>query len=180
MSQSDSAIRAAPGELALPQPVQPETGAANLPIVPANGTRSTVWLTARKAASFPALIGILLGGVSVVGIRMRSPDPETWWHIAVGQRILDTHRWPTSDPYSFTASGVHWIAYEWLGEVAMALAPRVGGLVGLAGLQICLAAIATMLLYYYAYVRCGNWKASFVATGLLLPLASVIFTLRPQ
>ena len=157
-----------------------KTGAANLPMPHSNGNGSAIWLTARKAASFPALMGILLGGVSVVGIRLRTPDPDTWWHIAVGQRILDTHSWPTSDPYSFTASGVHWIAYEWLGEVAMALATRVGGLLGLAGLQICLAAIATMLLYYYAYVRCGNWKASCVATGLLLPFASVIFALRPQ
>ena len=180
MSQSDSAMRAAPGELALPQPVQPETGAANLPIAPSHDNRSKLWLTARKAASFPALMGILLGGVSVVGIRLRTPDPDTWWHIAVGQRILDTHRWPTSDPYSFTAAGVPWIAYEWLGEIVMAFAARVGGLLGLAGLQICLAAIATVLLYYYAYVRCGNWKASCVATGLLLPLASVIFALRPQ
>jgi hypothetical protein len=180
MNDSDSAMRAAPGGLALPPPVQPETGAANPPMPHSNGNGSAIWLTARKAASFPALMGILLGGVSVVGIRLRTPDPDTWWHIAVGQRILDTHSWPTSDPYSFTASGVHWIAYEWLGEVAMALATRVGGLLGLAGLQICLAAIATMLLYYYAYVRCGNWKASCVATGLLLPFASVIFALRPQ
>ena len=47
-------------------------------------------------------------------------------------------------------------------------------------LQICLAATATVLLYYYAYVRCGDWKAACVATGLLLPIATVIFTLRPQ
>src|ERR1017187_8989990 len=102
MSQSDSAMRAAPGGLALPPPVQPETGAAKLPLAPSNGNRSTMWLTARKMASFPALMGILLGGVSIVGVRLRSPDPGTWWHIAVGQRILDTHTWPTSDPYSFT------------------------------------------------------------------------------
>ena len=180
MSDSDSAMRAAHGGLALPSHTQPEAGAANLPLAPSNDNGSTIWLAARKAASFPALMGILLGAVSIVGIRLRRSDPDTWWHIAVGQRILDTHRWPTSDPYSFTASGVHWIAYEWLGEVAMAFATRVGGLLGLAGLQICLAAIATMLLYYYAYVRCGNWKASCVATGLLLPFASVIFALRPQ
>ena len=29
-----------------------------------------------------------------------------------------------------------------------------------------------LLIYYYAYVRCGNWKAACLATGLLLPVAS--------
>ena len=144
------------------------------------GYGKSIWLTARKAASFPVLMGILLAGVSLVGSRLIKLDPDTWWHIAVGQRIMDTHRWPTSDLYSFTAPGMHWIAYEWLGEVAMALAARTGGLLGIAFLQIALVALVTVLLYYYAYVRCGNWKAACLATGLVLPVASVIFTLRPQ
>ena len=122
-------------------------------------------------------MGILLAGSFARRVTLCIlPDPDTWWHIAVGQHIIDTHRWPTSDPYSFTAPGVHWIAYEWLGEVAMALAARMGGLLGIQSCRSALVAIVTLLLYYYAYVRCGNWKAACVATGLLLPIASVIFS----
>jgi hypothetical protein len=180
MSQSDAAMRPAVGGVNLPPPLQSETGVTNLPLATPTGHWTTIWLTARKAASFPVLMGILLAGVSLVGSRLIMLDPDTWWHIAVGQRIMDTHLWPTSDPYSFTAPGTHWIAYEWLGEVAMALAAHLGGLLGIAGLQIVLVALVTVLLYYYAYVRCGNWKAACLATGLVLPVASVIFTLRPQ
>jgi len=43
-----------------------------------------------------------------------------------------------------------------------------------------MVAIVTVLLYYYAYLRCGNWKAACVATGMLLPIATAIFSLRPQ
>ena len=151
-----------------------------MPVAVPAGAKQAVWLNLRKAASFPVLMGILLIGAAIVGVHQRLPDPDTWWHIAVGQHILDTHTWPTTDPYSFTAPGVHWIAYEWLGEVAMALAAQAGGLIGLVGLLFTLVASVTVLLYYYAYLRCGNWKAACVATGLLLPIASVIFSLRPQ
>jgi hypothetical protein len=179
MSKSDSALGAFVGKVILPSPRQPEAILTNLPVAAPNGW-TTMWLSARRVASFPVLMGLFLGGVSMVGVRLRSPYPDTWWHIAVGQRILDTHKWPTSDPYSFTAFGAHWIAYEWLGEIAMALVAHAGGLLGLATLQICLAAIATVLLYYYAYARSGDWKAACTATGLLLPIATVSFALRPQ
>jgi len=141
---------------------------------------SAAWKTIRQAISFPVLMAVLLVAVALIGVHERLPDPDTWWHIAVGENILRNHAWPISDPYSFTAAGVHWIAYEWLGEVAMALAARAGGLSGLAALLFGLVAAITVLLYYYFYVRCGNAKAACVATGVLLPVAAAVFTLRPQ
>lgn len=164
----------------LPAPRQSEMEMPGLSSLTPERILRGIWLTVRKAASFPVLMGVILTGVALYGVHDRLPDPDTWWHIAVGQRILATHVFPTSDIYSFTAQGVHWIAYEWLGEIAMAVTAQAGGLVGLAALQMCMVALVTWLLYYYAYLRCGNWKASFVATGLLLPIATAIFSLRPQ
>jgi len=134
---------------------------------------------ARRLVSFPVLMGVLLIGVALIGVRARLPDPDTWWHIAVGQQILATHSWPSSDSYSFTAAGGHWIAYEWLGEIAMALAAH-AGLVGLAALLMGLVAVVTGLLYHYAYLRSGNAKAACLATGILLPVGAAVFSLRPQ
>src|ERR1700689_4688423 len=136
-------MRPAVGGVNIPTPLQPKAGVTNLPVAPAAGSWTGIGLALRKAASFPVLMGILLAGVSLVGSRLIMLDPDTWWHIAVGQRIMDTHLWPTSDPYSFTAPGTHWIAYEWLGEVAMAFAAHIGGLLGIAGLQIILVALVT-------------------------------------
>jgi len=112
MSQSDAAMQAAVGGVNLPLPPQSGTGVTNLPTTAPDDNKAAIWLAARKVASFPVLMGILLAGVSLVGSRLVMLDPDTWWHIAVGQRILDTHLWPTADPYSFTAPGQHWIAYE--------------------------------------------------------------------
>ena len=134
----------------------------------------------RKALSFPAMLGALLLAGGFVFARLNLTDPDSWWHTRVGEHILSTGTWPTSDFYSFTVPGSDWMAYEWLGEVVMALAMRLSGLQGMAALLIGLSGVLLLLLYYYAYLRSGNVKASLAACLLLLPLAAPIFTLRPQ
>jgi len=54
-------------------------------------------------------------------------DPDTYWHIATGQWILEHGRAPSTDPFSFTFHGAPWTAHEWLSEVVYALAYRAGG-----------------------------------------------------
>lgn len=107
-------------------------------------------------------------------------EGDTWWHLAVGKRILATHRWPTADHYSFTAPGDPWIAYEWLGDAIIAAADRLGGLAGLTALLVVLAAGIELLMYCYAFTRTRNGKAAFLACVLLLPLTVLSLTLRPQ
>ena len=107
-------------------------------------------------------------------------DPDVWWHIKVGQDILRTHHFPTVDPYSFTAVGTPWIAYEWLGEILLALMYRAGGVVSLCVFLIALGSIILISLYWLATVRSGNSKAAFVSTLFLASLAFASFTLRPQ
>jgi hypothetical protein len=138
------------------------------------------WRSLRLAVSFPAMMAVLLMAIALIGAEDRLLDPDTWWHITVGQEILKTHTWPTSDIYSFTARGAHWIEYEWLGDVFMALAAKGGTLVGLAWLQKTLVVLLTLLLYLHAYLVCRNSKAACVAAALLLPIAPVAFRLRPQ
>ena len=134
----------------------------------------------RRAFSFPVLLaGLLVAGV-FVGTRLNLWDPDTWWHIRVGQKILAEGKWPATDPFSFTVSGNDWMAYEWLGEVLMGFSTRWGWLVGPTVLLIGLSASFMLLLHYYACLRSGNVKAAFVACALVLPLAQAFFSLRPQ
>ncbi len=153
-----------------------DVGSVAAPALAAN----SVWNSLRWAISFPALMATLLVGVALVGAQSRLIDPDTWWHVTVGEQILKTHTWPVADTYSFTARGAGWIAYEWLGGVFLALAARAGGLVGLALFQKALVAVFTLLLYYYGYLKSGNSKAACIAATLVLPVAPVAFTLRPQ
>jgi hypothetical protein len=136
--------------------------------------------TIRRAASFPVLLGIALVAGCFSVAKERLLDPDTWWHISVGQRILATHTWPWNDAYSWTVSGTPWIAYEWLGEVAIGAAASVAGLQSATVLLVALCGILMLLLYHYATLKCGDSKAAFVACATLLPVLGAFFTLRPQ
>ena len=75
---------------------------------------------------FP-LVAALIG----YGVALFTPtvlhDPDTYWHIAAGEWILEHRSVPHVDPFSFTMAGQPWIAHEWLSEALMALAYRAGG-----------------------------------------------------
>lgn len=134
----------------------------------------------RRIVSFPAMLGALLVAGSYSFAKMNILDPDTLWHIAVGQRILATHSWPWTDAYSSTAFGTAWIAYEWLGEVVMGAAASFAGLWSATLLLTALSAILILLLYYYATLRSGDSKAAFVACITLVPAIGPFLTLRPQ
>jgi hypothetical protein len=134
----------------------------------------------KKIISFPAALTFLLAGGMFGPIRNFAVDPDVWWHIKVGATILSTHRFPTTDVYSFTASGTPWIAYEWLGEVLLAATESVGGLRGLVALDFGLAAVTLFALYALCTGRSGNSKAAFATCAVLLPLVYPSCSLRPQ
>jgi hypothetical protein len=135
------------------------------------------WL---RVFSFPVFLGAMLVFGAFVCVRSSAYDPDTWWHVTVGNQILTTHTWPTRDHYSYTASGTRWIAYEWLGEVVIAAASRAGGVVGQKVLLVCLAGLFIVLLYAYATLVSGGCKAAFAACATVLAPAALFFTLRPQ
>jgi len=134
----------------------------------------------KRIVSFPTMLGVFLIGWTFSATRIFHVDPDVWWHIKVGQDILRTHHWPTSDSYSFTVSGAPWIAYEWLGEVTLARVVKLGGNMGLFALLTVTAAAAILALYYYGALRSGKCKAGFVPPALMWSLVLLTFNLRPQ
>jgi hypothetical protein len=149
-----------------------------------------LWAPALRAGfqrvfSFHVLLGTTLAlGVLLVttasGPGRLFVEGDLWWHVATGERILSTGHVPTADPYSFTVQGHAWLAYEWLGEVVMALAARGDSLRGLQILLVLLSAVLVVLTYCYAWVRTGHPLASAAAVALLLQVEQPMFTLRPQ
>ncbi len=136
------------------------------------------WL--KNCFSFPVFLAAILAAGACVAAHTRFVDPDTWWHIRVGDLILRTGTWPTHDMFSFSVPGAEWIAYEWFGEVVFASAWRLGGFVGLAAIDFLLAATIAILLYVYSTLRSGKCKAACVVVTFSLPVLGAFFTLRPQ
>ncbi|MGC1965958.1 MAG: hypothetical protein WA673_05825 [Candidatus Acidiferrales bacterium] len=134
----------------------------------------------QRAISFPAMLGVLLVGAVFGVVRTFNVDPDLWWHIKTGELILSTHRWATTDPYSYTAKGMPWMSCEWLGDVVFAAVYRISGLRGLQALLVVLASAVILALYAFATLRSRNSKAGFVAAAVLLALANASFNVRPQ
>lgn len=182
MSESEIVIGAGGGAESVPVPVASKVLGADVavaaaPVAPSQ-TRSVAPL--QRVFSFPAMLGVMLAGGAFAVARMFNVDPDLWWHIKVGENILATHHWPTSDIYSFTVNGHPWIASEWLGDVLLAAAVRFAGLRGLGALLIALAIAIVLAVYAYSTLRSGNSKAGFVASLILLILSFPFFSLRPQ
>jgi hypothetical protein len=92
-------------------------------------------------------------------------DPGSFWHIVVGQRILDSGQLIHTDPFSFTFADQPWIAQGWLGECILALLHRI------AGLDTVLLATATVLACLY------TWVAHRLLRAGLHPLLAVTLTM---
>ena len=77
-------------------------------------------------------------------------DPDTLWHVTIGQWILDHRAVPDTDVYSFTMRGQPWNSMYWISQVLYAKAYSVfgwGGPVALAaGASAATFALLTKLL----------------------------------
>ncbi|MFI5034430.1 MAG: hypothetical protein ACHQPH_27405, partial [Reyranellales bacterium] len=95
----------------------------------------------------PLLVGLLVFVVlaNVNGLPLLA-DPDSHWHITVGNWILDHSAVPTVDSYSFTFTGQPWIAKEWGSQLLMALAYNAGGWGGVVALGAAAFAVTSALL----------------------------------
>lgn len=92
-------------------------------------------------------------------------DGDTGWHLATGAWIAAQGRVPVTDPFSYTAAGSSWVAHEWLSELAMYTAWRIGGWSGL----ILLFGAALAALYAIVARAIEGWlRTPAVVLALLL------------
>ncbi len=72
--------------------------------------------------ALPLVVALRPVGVPVV-------DPDVWWHLRVGQWVVDNRTVPDTDP--FAAEHRPWVAYSWLYEVVLYGLYRWLGLAGI-------------------------------------------------
>lgn len=90
----------------------------------------------------PILVGaVIYGTVLLVGSKLLN-DPDSYWHLVVGQWIVAHGAVPRVDPFSFTMSGTPWIAKEWLSQLLYAAAYEAAGWTGMVVLTAAAFALA--------------------------------------
>jgi len=76
--------------------------------------------TRPMSGMLPLWVGVIVYAVLVLAGNHLLIDPDTMWHVTVGQWILDHHAVPQTDVYSFTMRGHPWITMYWVAQVLYA------------------------------------------------------------
>ena len=124
--------------------------------------RSRRMVDARSAMPWLVVVGVYLL-LTALGPRLLS-DPDTYSHIALGRWILEHHTVPTTDPFSATLRGTHWVAFEWLSQVILAIAYAVGGWTGVVALAAAAVAAAFGVLTRFLL---REWQPNAVLAAVL-------------
>ena len=105
------------------------------------------------------ILRVALWAILLAAATYTSTDPDLWGHVRFGLDILRDARIPTADVYSFTSDRA-WINHEWLAEVVMAGAFRLGGDPAL--VLVKLAALGGTLLLLDSRLRRGSVDAAII------------------
>jgi hypothetical protein len=135
---------------------------------------------ARRIFSFPVVIAALLVVLTVLTVGNRFNDPDTWWHLKVGEIVWSTHTIPTSDLFSFTTNNHAWIPHEWLAEVTIYGAYRLGGYPGLMVWFCVLPSLLLVAAYGLCSLYSGNAKVALLGALTAWLFATVGFAIRPH
>lgn len=116
------------------------------------------------------LLGLLVVGTALFPVN----DFDTWYHLKTGEYIISHHTIPTRDVFSFTAQGRTWITHEWLFEVLMFLAWRLGSLNGV----IILKSLVVALGFLFLWLALRRLEVDAVIGAPLAILAVYMVTFR--
>ena len=126
--------------------------------------------TDRRFSFTPAhVVGFaVVGSIFAKSMAEKLAEHDMWWHLKTGQLIVSTHHLPSTDPYSFTVVGKHWVVSQWLSEV---LVRGIQVLLGLRGVIVwrSVMLVATYSVIAWLFVKLGGNNLS---TWALIALAA--------
>jgi hypothetical protein len=79
------------------------------------------------ARILPGLLILLVTGLAVSFFCHQVGNNDIWWHLKAGELIMQDGAVPHADPFSYALEGKAWTDFEWLYQVVVYGASRVGG-----------------------------------------------------
>jgi len=121
-------------------------------------------------------VALLMMAVAATAAVMPAQS-DSYWHLRAGYDLARTGHVPLVDTYSHTARGLPWPNHEWLWQALSWACHRAGGMPLLTAAGAALATGACALAYGLMRARSS---VNFVLALVGIPLASVVWALRPQ
>jgi hypothetical protein len=111
---------------------------------------------------------------------VRQADPDLWGYLASGRLFVDQGGLTTHDPFAYTSTGFQWVTFEYGAHIALWLAYRFAGPLGLIALKCIVGGVALFFLAAAMRLTTRNphvWVPVFVLCASTL---SRFFLFRPQ
>jgi hypothetical protein len=119
--------------------------------------------------------------VAVLSLTQPVIPNDFWWHMALGRTIVAEQRIPVADVFSFTRHGGAWHDQQWLGQVTLYGAYRIGGLAAVVLVHAGAIALAYFLLLRLLVLRSRDIGLSAAVLVLaIVPISLDNWTVRPQ
>ena len=118
--------------------------------------------------------------VATIALESRTTvrDPDIWWHLKVGDWIVEHHAVPYVGIFSRTAATRPWIAYSWGYEVLLSRAYAWFGLVGFAMFGVLLTVAVAFLLFWMLHRLSGQFWVAWILA--LVGSFAFLFSLMPR
>jgi hypothetical protein len=105
-------------------------------------------------------------------------DPDIWWHMKVGDWIIEHSAVPHSGLLSGTAADRPWMAYSWVYEVLLSLSHSRFHLIGVAVYGLLLTLVVAYSVIWMTRRLSGSfWRACLLAT---VCCAAFLFNVLPR
>lgn len=108
------------------------------------------------------------------------PPADFWWHLQVGETVLEEGRIPQTDLFSYTAAGQPFHYQSWLAGVILALCYRLGGAAAVVVLNAILLTLAYGLLWAACREASGHHHPAALATLIAVAVSAGNWAPRPQ
>ena len=154
----------------------PQRPEAELREVPASSSQSK---TSEKVAQVIALAVLLAAPALICVHRAAVADPDIWWHLRVGEWILQHHTVPRVEIFSGPLAGTPWLAYSWLFELVVVKLFYRLGLLGILAYTAGMIVAITVALYHLVRRLQGDFTLRVLFTFASLFSLLPIYTPRP-
>ena len=133
----------------------------------------------RRPLQMLVLAGLLTAvAVRALYLKFCVLDLDIWWHLKVGDWIVEHHAVPHTGILSRTAADRPWVAYSWGHEVLLSRAYQWFGLVGVGVYGVLLTLAVAYGIYWMALRLSGRfWWACALAT---LTCSAFLYNLMPR
>ena len=126
-----------------------------------------------------ALTALIVGvGVKCFVDKLAVLDPDMWWHLSVGQWIVQNRSFPHNGIFSHTAAARPWMAYSWGYEVLLSRAYDWFSFVGMGVFGTLLTIAVALAVFRMLYrISARFWAAWALSIAVC---AAFLFNIAPR